>query len=199
MTDITAMKSHGSLKHFDSSVLQALENMHTRLSVLEDRYLKSEHDINPASDDMHAGSNPASINMHADSNPASEAAPSAAQLARILHVHKFLDDALWIDYNQTELRTAFIVNLPNHFRRNELADEVRANNFLTDSLGQSIPVDMWKREFLRVSVDKVDSRRRWNPSAVTAGLIVREVFSRALRLVYPADELGDLMRDLRTD
>ena len=177
VSDIIAMKSHSSLKYIDSSVMQALENMHTRLSVLEDRYLAVQN----------------------DSNPVSEAAPSAAQLERILNVLKCVDDKLWTNPQKTAFNMTYNIKHLSEMYRDWDADELIRRGFFSDGIGKSISVDMWKREFLRVSLEKFESRRGRTDFAFYAGSIAREIFSRALRMAFPDNDLGNLQRDLRTD
>ncbi len=176
-SDIIAMKSHSSLNYIDSSVMQALENMHTRLSVLEDRYLAVQN----------------------DSNPVSEAAPSAAQLERILNVLKCVDDKMWINEQKTAFNMTYNTKYLSETHRNWDADELIDKRFFSDGIGKSISVDMWKREFLRLSLEKYRSRLGRTDFAFYAGSITREIFSRALRKAFPDNDLGNLQRDLRTD
>jgi hypothetical protein len=202
VTDIIIMRNHGQLKCIRSSVLQALENMHTRLSVLEDRYLMSGTWGNPAVDPdhgdsrLHGGNPPDNPSGNGNQHAVNPHTPD--QEKRVSETFESVYNSLWLDYHKSQLDLFFYSPSPNNQRRNDLAQDT-VNRFFSDELGRSITVDTWKKGFNDLSDARfVDAITEY---AFKASQISRDILVRALRmanLVTP-EQMRALKVEMRTD
>lgn len=170
------------IKSLESSqnIVTTLENMHRRLSCIENRFLNVLKDENPqSSDDSHSHENPFdpdATHWQENGNPFGL---SHEQRERIIAAFEYTYSELFSDDTQSVLIPGFSPPVPNrgfHPYRSPLADRLRLG-FMNDALGGSIPLDMWLQGFYGLSKAKNRRLGNFNPHA---GQIVRDIVVRAL-------------------